>query len=403
MALYTPTSMSTYVSAGNAATLYGEVVYHTANARNPLMMLAGGEKSNSPFIVLPDLTKRGGETVYRDFMTGIKSQADVYWPEPKKMDFDTHTYESLLNFVQETVTIMAWREAIMLSELMKKKPAYNLREASIEALTNYHALKAGTYLLKVLLHQTWTGASSSGALYDASTSTTGSAFCANQVYAGAKTGVHQLAATDIYTSDLALIAKEVAYSGERRDGDYTFRMKHPIVGGKQYDGVLIMSQLQAHDLEHNDEAFKTIMRDALERGKQNPSWQGLGTMFEYQNILHIVLTDMLEDVLKFTTGVEVAGTSTGIYDEGGTSRNPAVKGATAVFLAGNALFYVPANRDKFLEWENWDGTWFERAITGQMCGAQRIKITEPRAAAMRDYGTVLIHTACSHHNLTLGA
>lgn len=387
-ARYDSTDLTNGLTTGNAATIYNDVVWHTSENRNIFTMLEGDENSFSPIIRFDALEKRGGETFSHDFMNPFRT-------EPHKQDFDLHTYESKFSFETQTAAIIAWREAIMVSELEKQKPAYDIQRATVEGLSDYHALKSGTFIMKVLLHQTWTGADSSGALYDASTGTTGNEFIANQILAGDHANVTQLGDDDVFTGELIDRAIEVAYSGERRVGDQTFRMKQPVVGGRQYKGVVLMTQFQFYDLKNNDPNFREEAIYTLDRGKSHPMWVGWDNMFEYKGCLCIVLSDELEEVMKFTT-------SSVVWDEGGTTRTPAVRGATAVFLAGRAVMRVPANRDKIFEGEDWDGTWFQRVITGRMEGVSRIKITEAQASAKRDYGTITIHTAASHHNIIAG-
>lgn len=349
MALYTPTSMSTYVTAGNAATIYSPVVWHTSEARNIFTMLEGGPNSNAPIVRFDDPLKRGGETYTHEFCIGIFSQggtaSGALDPEPKKQDFELHTYESIVQFEQETVSIIAWREAVMNSVLQQQLPLYDVESATIEQLIRYHTLKSATHLMKAILHQTWTGSNSSGTLYDASAGTN---CCSNQVVAGDHQNVSQLGDDDIFTGELIDRALEVGNSGERRDGSYTWRMKPCMVGGKQYNAVVIMTQFQFYDLKNNDDKFREEAIYTLERGKSHPAWIGFNTMFEYKGCLIIVLTDKLEDQLKFTT-------SSSIWDEDGTARTPSVKGATAIMLFANAVMRVLGSREKFLEFEDWDG------------------------------------------------
>jgi len=390
------------ITAGDQVTVPGEVVWRTSEHRNVFASLMGGDGSRAPIINIPKLLK-GGAVYTHYFATNLINAAeDAVNPEPKLMDFDTHTYEIKAQTTSESVTIKAWREAIFLSELQKQYPLYDLQRVTTELLTDYHALKSATWIMKALLHQTWTGANSSGSIYDASTNATGSGHCTNQIIAGYVNNVSNLASDAYFTGELLSIAKDVAYSGERRASDYTFRMTRPVVGGVQYDGVCIMTMHQKYALENLDPKFREEAIYATPRADDNLARKGLDSVFTYKNVLCLVVTDDLEKVMKFTT-------SSGIYDEDGTSRTPAVAGATAIFLTANAMLRCPANRDKFLEYENWDGTWFTRAITGQMCGIQRIKIAEPYAtiaagtSTSRDLGCILIHTADFHPNKIVGA
>jgi hypothetical protein len=377
--------MSTYVTAGNAKTAYGDVVWRTSENRNILTMLEGGPEGYSPIIRFDKPLLKGGQTYTHDFINPFRT-------EPHKMDFDTHTYESLFTFRQETVALIAWRETIMVSELQKQLPAYDLERACIEGLSDYHALKAATYLMKVIVHQTWTGADSSGSLHDASA---GTDCCANQVIAGDHANVTTLGDDDLFTGELIDRALEVAFSGERRAGDETFRMKRPIVGGRQYDGVVLMTQFQFYDLKNNDDNFREEAIYTLERGKSHPMWVGFSTMFEYKGCLCIVVTDELEQVMKFTT-------ASSIWDEDGTARTPSVAGATAAVLFARGVMRVTGSRENFFNAEGWDNDWFTRISTARMEGAAKVKITEEQASATRDIGCVLIHTAASHHNITAG-
>lgn len=397
------TTMSTYVSEGNAATIYSDIVWRTSENRNVLTMLEGGPESYAPIIRFSDPLKKGGEVFSHDFISGIMaaggSASGSYSPEPKKMDFDTHSFESIFEFDTQTVTLLAWREVIMTSVLMKQKPAYDMERACIEGLSDYHALKSGTYGLKAILHQTWTGSNSSGTLYDASAGTN----CpTNQVVAGDNANVSQLGSDDIFTGELIDRGLEVAFSGERRDGEYTFRMKRPQVAGRQYEAVVLMTQFQFFDLKNNDPKFREEAIYTLERGKSHPAWVGFSTMLEYKGCLIIVLTDELEDIMKFTT-------SSSIWDEDGTARTPSVAGATAVMLFGRAAMRVTGSRENFFNVEGWDNNWFTRIGTGRMEGFARVKIENVRATidnsfsdVSRDFGTVLIHTAASHHNVIAG-
>ncbi len=403
--VYDSTALAALITTPNAATIYNSAIWMVSENMNPFKMLEGDFNSMAPIILKNELSRQGGETFSTDVMTQLVD-ADNGWtpnPEPNKMDQDLHTLEDEFIFRSVTVTIQAWRKTVMTSKKQMQRPAYELIPAMINGLGEYHALKKATFLLKTLINQTWTGSDSSGAFYTQQTSSyTAPGWNSNQVIAGNNANVAGLGTDDVFTHDLISIAEEVAYSGERRDGEKTFRMKAPVVNGSRHKGIWFITQFQKSDLVNNDDNFREEMIYSNTPGTDHPSWVGIDNIFRYKGHLFFVLTDELEEVLKFTTASTVV-------DEDGTGRTPGVKGATAMMLCARAGVRCPAKNEDYFDAEGYDNNWFKRISTGAHEGFQRVNFQEqyataahstPGTAVYRDYGVVLIHTAATHHNLT---
>jgi hypothetical protein len=372
----------------NQAMIYANNVWHTSEFRQPLGPFQGSGDNGALIEIINDLAEQGGKTYRHSFVHPL--QGGVY-----KMDYILHgTEEKLLNAYMD-VSLVAWRKALITSKLQQQLPKWQLWPAMLSELANFQARMKATHILECLLSENWNAVSGPEMIGPPITNDVilhAGVFCSNQIIAGNNSTVEGLSEDDVFIPELIGIAKEVAYSGYRRDGEKTFRFKKPVVAGQTYDGVCFHHPFQKHDLRwHDPTRFEQWLLHGLPPGLQNPIWAGIGSMYVIDNVLMVELEGELADLLLFDVGHVMK-------DEDGNDMTARIKGARAIFCGARAAIRA-TGIEKILDIEKYDGSWFGRMITGAMEGVAKTQIDHPVAHANRDMGVVQIFTAASHHNI----
>ncbi len=154
--------------------------------------------------------------------------------------------EEALQFYDCPVVIDQIRHAVRLEGAMEEqKTSLNLRNAAKEGLKVWFAEKMEQMIVDAL---------------------TTAPDAAHVVYAGAKTSVATVTATDTFSADLISIAARKAKTA-------TPKIRRPKVDGKEYY-VMLVDPYQARDLK-NDQKWLEAQKHANVRGDSNPIFTGM--------------------------------------------------------------------------------------------------------------------------------
>ncbi len=322
-----------------------------------------GEGINNIIQLKKDFVKQKGDAINFGLMTDL-SQAihDDGWVEGNEEGMTTY-YDS--------VVLDQMRNGVRLNgRLTEQRASYAMRKEAQQSLSYWAVTQQETLIFKKFsgtTYQAYPG-TASGTLGSLETAFTAAVANTNIIYGGGATATTEIEESDVFTLDKIVDAKTCAQTGVF-GADTKYRIR-PIryQGADHY--VAVIHPYQKADLKKSAD-YKTMMREAEVRGKENPLFSGADFYYDgvwiYSHRLVQAATDW------------------------GADSN--VSGATGLFLGAQAGLMAIAQ-------EGWD--WVEEKFDyGNKWGvaSQRIFGFDKAMFNSIDFAVVAIKTAAKNPQL----